>query len=193
MDITEHLKAKSDQLNADDLVGGPITVQITDVSRGDAEQPVVVRISGGHCPWKPCKSMLRLLANAWGLDTREWHGRWLTLYRDPTVMWAGQPVGGVRVKAMSHLDDPQVTIRLAVTRGKKALFSVDRLDAPKETGTPTAKLKELMQENGISEAAIDAYLGQNNRPALADLNADQRAKLAAHIAGNDRLIEQLKQ
>ena len=102
LDVTPFIQAKSDQLNADDLAGGPITVQITGarVVKSD-EQPLSLRISGGHAPWEPCKGMRRLLAEA-GASTwaRPWVGRWIRLYRDPRVEWAGKESGGVRVSGI---------------------------------------------------------------------------------------------
>ena len=53
-DITPFIQAKSDQLNADDLIGGPITARITNVRvTGGDQQPVTVELDGGHKPWKP--------------------------------------------------------------------------------------------------------------------------------------------
>ena len=44
-DITHTLEAKADQLNADDLIGGPITVQILDARLvSDPKQPVIIDI-----------------------------------------------------------------------------------------------------------------------------------------------------
>ena len=59
-DITPLLAAKSDQLNADDLIAGPITVRVVSARiTGGMEQPVTVELDGGHRPWKPCKTTMR--------------------------------------------------------------------------------------------------------------------------------------
>jgi len=42
MDISNTLVAKSNQLNTDDLISGPITIQISRVSAGSPEQPVAI-------------------------------------------------------------------------------------------------------------------------------------------------------
>ena len=39
MDMTESIQARSDQINADDLAGGPMTVTIREVVKGKAESP----------------------------------------------------------------------------------------------------------------------------------------------------------
>ena len=35
----------------------------------------------------------------YGPESDHWHGKWLELYRDDTVQFAGQCVGGIRVRA----------------------------------------------------------------------------------------------
>ena len=129
MDISDTIIARSDQLNSDDLIGGPITVQITGVDKVTGEQPVEVRITGGHKPWKPCKTMRRLLVHAWGAEAGAWAGKWLTLYRDPTVRFGGDDVGGIRVSHLSGIERA-ITINLTATRGKKALHRVAVLVPP---------------------------------------------------------------
>jgi hypothetical protein len=125
--IGDTLVAKSDQLNADDLTGGPITVGITNVRRAEsAEQPVIVEITGGHRPWKPCKTMRRALAFAWGENAAEWIGHGIVLYRDNSVKWGGEEVGGIRIKAMSHIDRA-ITINLTATKGKKQMHRIEVL------------------------------------------------------------------
>lgn len=111
MDISETLVAKSDQLNASDLSGGPITVTVesVDVLKGN-DQPVHVHLVGmkGR-PYKPSKGMRRVIAEAWGPDSSAWVGRSMTLYRNPEVKYAGVKMGGIEVSAMTHLEKPMTT------------------------------------------------------------------------------------
>ena len=45
--LKDTIVPKSDQLNADDLLTGPIVVTVQKVSRGDTkEQPVIIHIDG---------------------------------------------------------------------------------------------------------------------------------------------------
>lgn len=118
---------KSDQLNADSLLGGPITVTIASVKGGDKEQPVVIGI-GDRMPYKPCKSMRRVLIAAWGNQGADWVGKSMTLYCDPTVMFGGVAVGGIRISHLSHIDDR--SFMLTKTRGKKGEFLVKKLVLP---------------------------------------------------------------
>lgn len=128
MDISRTLAPKSDQLNADDLIAGPRTITITAVTKGTPEQPVniVTQEFGDGRPYKPGLSMRRVIAAAWGTDASAYIGRKLTLYRDNTIRFGGQDVGGIRISHASHLDKP-LTVQLTVTRGKRAPFTIQPL------------------------------------------------------------------
>lgn len=121
-DVRKSIVPKSDQLNADDLLTGPLTVTIEGVKRGDREQPIVVEIAG-HRPYKPCKTMRRVLIAAFSDDPKQWIGQKMTLYCDPEVTWAGVKVGGIRISHLSGLDKPK-TFLLTQTRGKKAEVTI---------------------------------------------------------------------
>lgn len=125
-DLSKTIAPKSDQLNADDLLTGPITVTITGVSRGNAEQPVSIEIDGGYQPFKPCKSMRRVLISLWGDNGLEWVGRSMTLYCDPEVKYGGVKVGGIRISHMSHIKGRQA-LMLTVTRARRAEYTVEQL------------------------------------------------------------------
>ncbi len=130
-DMRAVIEPKSDQINADTLLGGPITVKITGVKIAPGtEQPVTIDIEGSK-PWRPCKSMARVLVQAWGPDAKAYVGRSVTLYCDPTVKWGGMEVGGIRVSHMSHIDRDLV-MALTATKGNKKLFRVKPLAAPQK-------------------------------------------------------------
>lgn len=123
--LRDTIVPKSDQLNADDLIAGAITVKIAGVKRGDAEQPVIVALEGQR-PYKPCKSMRRVLISAWGDDGSKWVGRSLTMYNDPEVKFGGVKVGGIRISHMSDIPSDLV-MSLTATRGKRAEYRVSKL------------------------------------------------------------------
>ena len=128
MDVSDTIIAKSDQLNADDLIGGPITVKITDVNKPGGDQPITIKYEGDKGrPFKPCKTVRRILVKAWGKDATKWKGRLMTLLRDPEVKWAGKAIGGIRVSHLSHIDGP-LELYLQVTRGKKEEHTIDKID-----------------------------------------------------------------
>ncbi|MGC5249566.1 hypothetical protein ACPXB3_21885 [Gordonia sp. DT219] len=128
MDLTDTIAPRSDQLNAEDLLTGPRTVTVTKVARGSAEQPVNIDTAefGPGRPFKPSKTVRRILVAAWGAEASEYVGRKMRLYRDPSVRFGGQDVGGIRVSHLSHIDKP-ITVALTVTRGKRAPHTVEPL------------------------------------------------------------------
>lgn len=128
VDMLRTIEPKTDQLNADSLVGGPITITITSVSGNDsAEQPVSIHYDGDDGkPFKPCKSMRRVMVHAWGPDAHQYVGRSMTLYCDPEVQFGGMKVGGIRISHMSHIDRT-LTIALTATRSKRKPFTVEPL------------------------------------------------------------------
>jgi len=124
--LADTVAPKSDQLNADDLLTGPITVTVIDVKRGPKDQPVWIVIDGGRQPYKPCKSMRRVMIQAWGANGKDWVGRSMTLFCDPSVKFGGVALGGIRISHMSHITGT-LDMMLTVTRGRKNQFKVHPL------------------------------------------------------------------
>lgn len=144
-DLGSTIAPKSDQFNADDLITGPRTITVTKVSPSDKEQPIAISFDGdGGKPWKPCKSMRRVLVQTWGTDGQSYVGRKLTIFRDPEVVFGGAKVGGIRISHMSHLTGP-VTMALTATRASRKPYTVKPLveaSADKPAAKTPAKQKE---------------------------------------------------
>jgi len=84
--LKDTIVPKSDQLNAEQLLSTSMTITITGVSRGVGEQPVIINYKNDEGrPFKPCKTMRKVLIFAWGDDGREWVGKSMTLFCDPDV------------------------------------------------------------------------------------------------------------
>jgi len=169
-DITPLLAAKSDQLNADDLIAGPITVRVVSARiTGGMEQPVTVELDGGHRPWKPCKTTMRVLAALWGSAPSAWAGRLVRLYRDPTVKYGGVEVGGIRISGMSHIDGPK-KITLAASKKSKVEHRIDVLKAEQPKQTPRA----VQQDDAPAPGADD--FRASVRLYLREIGADMRLR-----------------
>lgn len=165
-DMSAVIIPKSDQLNSDDLIAGPITVKITGVSiKSGSEQPISIAFEGDNGkPYKPCKSMCRVMVSAWGPDSKAYTGRSMTLYREPTVKWAGMEVGGIRISHMSDIPEP-LTMALTATRGSRKPFTVQPLEKPKAKIPLTAEQKiakaaATFAELGVDIDALAAHLGK---------------------------------
>ena len=126
LDLSGTIKAKSDQLNADDLVTGPITVQVEGVTlTKDPKQPIHVYYYGcENKPFKPCLTVRRILIALWGADGNQWANKWMGLYVDASVSFGSQKnIGGIRVNSLSHISSA-ATISLTVRRGMKQHFTI---------------------------------------------------------------------
>ena len=126
-DMLAVIEPKSDQINADDLIGRDMTITITKVQvRAGTEQPVSMYFEGSDKAFRPCKTVSRILVAGWGPDTSRYPGRSLTLYRDEAVKWGAMEVGGIRVSAMSDIEKPLV-MALTATKGSKRMTTVQPL------------------------------------------------------------------
>lgn len=152
MDITASTEPKSDQQNFDDYMSAPKTVTVSEVKRGNAEQPVEIHlVEFPGRPFKPSKSMRRVLIACWGPDAAAYAGRTMTLYGDPNVKFGGQAVGGIRIGALSHIDGTK-TIQLTVTRGKREPFAVKPIaTTPPRDTSGRDWLKELAETEGDAD------------------------------------------
>ena len=71
MDIGETIAPTSDQLDAVDLLSGARVFTIQSVSKGSSEQPVNIHFTEFPRPWRPGKSMRRVLVACWGADASQ--------------------------------------------------------------------------------------------------------------------------
>lgn len=167
MDISDSIVPRSDQTNAEDFLTGPRTVTIVEVKKGSAEQPVDIFLAEfpGR-PFRPSKTVRRLLVAGWGPEASAYVGRRLTLYRDPTVKFGGADVGGIRVSHMSHIDKP-LSVALTVTRGKRQPYTVKPLT-----------------DTGVGDAGEGSPAPANPRQVMFDLlKGRKRDEVLAIIAG----------
>lgn len=116
-DLATTIEPKSDQLNADDLIGRTLTIKITKVTQSSTpDQPIAIHFEGdSNKPYKPCKSMRRVLVQVWGRDGAGYVGKSMTLFRDDSVKWGGVEVGGIRI---SHMSDIAKDMVFALTASK---------------------------------------------------------------------------
>jgi hypothetical protein len=189
MDISDTLAPNSDQLDAVDLLSGPRTFMIKSVAKGDAEQPVNIHLSDFPRPWRPGKSMRRVLVACWGPDAGTYVGRRVTLYCDPDVVFGGQAVGGTRIAALSHIDKPK-KIPLLVSRGKSAIFVVKPLadlkvvDAVMDYMDDARAAKTIDEWRAVWQRAKDAgHLTDALKAELVPLGEALKAKAAPEPAG----------
>lgn len=185
IDIRKSIEPNSNQLNADDLLAGPITVTVTAVKHGpSAEQPVDIHLDGGHRPYRPCKSMRRVLVACWGDVASEWVGRRLTLYCDPSVKFGGVALGGIRISHLSDIKTP-MTLMLTTTRSKRAGYEVQPLpDAPAVSPGAASLIADM--ETAVDMMALSEF---GKQAAAFSSDTDKAALRAAYAAARKRVQE----
>lgn len=216
-DLRSTIVPKSDQLNAEQLLGGPMTITVSDVRVGSSdEQPISVHYQGENGrPFKPCKTMRKVLIFAWGPDGRDWVGRSMTLYNDPQVRFGGAEVGGIRISHLTDIDR-DIEVSLTATKGKKALHRIrllqhdtgpaladvlamiaaahnkQTMDAAKAVASTLKNGADIQAAQAAYKARVTALRAQA-KPSLADFTArvDEAQDAAAAQAAVDEAAKVL--
>ncbi len=183
-DLSATISPKSDQLNADDLLGGrTMTITVTKVTGTTGDQPISIHYEGDNGkPYKPCKSMRRVLVHCWGSDGTKYAGRKMTLFADPEVKFGGIAVGGIRISHMSHIKSA-MTMALTATRGSKKPYKVLPLQ---EQASASPEL--LKSGNDAALQGTEAYknwlagLEQNDKESIRHMHSEW-SKLAKESDG----------
>lgn len=190
MDLTESIAPRSDQINADDLVGGPQTYTVREVIQGKAEAPFDFQLVETNRAYRPSKTMRRVIVAAWGPKTAAYAGRRLTLYREPSIKFGGVTVGGIRISAMSGIGKA-VEVMVQTSRGKREKFVVEPLPdaAPPSPPVSPETLSLLVAEFvrvGVPEdkrlAGANHYAG-GSASSLDSLTEDQARTVLGVLGG----------
>jgi hypothetical protein len=184
VNMADFTAPKSDQLNADDLIAGPRTITITGVraNGGDGQQPVSISFAGDDGkPYKPCKSMRRAMVHVWGADAKQYIGRSMTLYCDPSVIYGGMAVGGIRISHMSNMDKAQ-TFALTATKTKRVPFTVQPLTVERAPLAPAVTPPTLDDyDKATTQAAFDALEVKRAAAWPTMTSADKKALSAKSV------------
>lgn len=177
--LAKAIEPKSDQLNSDDLITGPITVKVTAVDINEsAEQKVVIHYEGDHGkPYKPCKGMTRVMAEIWGGadNGKSFIGQSMTLYRDPRVKWAGVEVGGIRISHMTGIDrDTPVVVTQAKGKRQPTIIHPLTISAPAPQATAAAEDKAAAWTDKLIERIQTMAMLQDANAALSDALVSKR-------------------
>lgn len=190
-DLSSTVVQKTDQLNAENLLAGPTTVRISKVTAGTTEeQPVFLHYEGGDGkPYKPCKTMRKMLVMAWGKDGRKWAGNSMTLYCDPAVKFGGVALGGIRISHVTGIDR-EMRAMLAVTKGKKAEFVLRPIAAQDAAVQSTSAIdhgKEITEAQSIDalRAAFAAAWGSTKDKTTRDQFKATYEAMTASLDAND--------
>lgn len=187
-DFAGTTQAKSDQMNAVDLVGGPVTCRITGIKMtGAPDQPVSISVDAHRQPWKPSKTFRRVLLLLWPeTSPDDWVGRDVTLWCDPDIRWAGEKVGGIAISHASHINERKV-FSLAESKAKRKSIVVEPLrtvSAPSQPADPVfwpdeAFAKQLAAAQAkidSGELTADAFVARLEKKAPLTVGQKARVK-----------------
>ena len=157
MNIGETIQPKSDQLNADDLIGGSKTIKITQIKVYDREiQPVEISYEGDEGkPYKPSLGMRRVLVQLWEKDEQVYIGRSLTLYRNDSVKFGGYEVGGIRISNASDIKEPTRVLE-TVAKGKRQPITINPLKIAKKKLTDLEGAKKAIEDKKVTLEKLKA-------------------------------------
>lgn len=183
-DLTRALQPKSDQLNADDLIGEPKTIKITGVKvTPDIQQPISISYEGDNGkPYKPCKSMGRVMKEIWGADGNKWVGKSVTLFRDNNVTWAGMNAGGIRISHISDITKPY-SMPLTASKTTRRTYTVDPLVLQKNILLPEKYLPTEQTRFPISDQDYYAWTDRMDK-AYTAIEMQEIGKQIADVSDN---------
>jgi hypothetical protein len=180
MDIGDTLAPKSEQLDAIELVSGERIFTVREVKITAGEQPASVYFEEFDRPWRPGVNMRRVLSDLWGKG-RTWPGHRIALYCDPEVVYGGKAVGGIRIRAMSHIGDKPRKVLILASQGRPDFYRVEPLtdDAPASPVVTDETLRALVQTfelKGIPDEARLAGVNQITGGSATDLDTITEAQ-----------------
>lgn len=181
--IAHTLVAKSDQLNAADLIGGEKLLKITSVDVKSASDVWVHYEGENGRPWKTSLTARRILARLWTEESDNWIGHTVAVHCDPTVVYAGEEVGGIRPHAATGIDSERV-IKLKERRGPKPkTFKIVplRLDS-----SPQAKPTRIEFSMETYTRAIEKIISESETHDELQTRFDRMSDWRKQAAQTDR-------
>src|SRR5690606_35659885 len=115
-------------------------------------------------------------------DATTWVGRRVELFRDDSITFGRDKVGGIRIAALSHIDKP-LSVALTATRGKRAMHTVKPLAEAPATPDPADYKDAITAADTIDvlkaawQAVADVGIGQH--PDVLAATNQRKAELAA--------------
>lgn len=180
VDIRAATKPKSDQLNYETFLTGPQTFTVSKVTPGDRDHPVFIHmVECPATPYKPSKGMLKCIAqpDGWGDKSSQWVGKAITLYGDPTVIYGGVEVGGIKVAGLGDIKGDFETL-ISARRGVRKPHLIKKIKEIEVVMYDEAKFTEnlpawlaLIAEGKATPEKIIARVEQSGK--LTDLQKAQ--------------------
>ena len=191
MDISTTLEAKSDQLNAMDIMSCQRVIRIRRVDVKAGDQPVSVFFDGdNNKPWKPSLGMRRAMARAYGNESDNWIGKHVELYFDPEVTWAGKAVGGIKIKAVSDIAAEGINMSIQISKQKRSPLFIARLEvkADEYPSDRFAKALPIMAAKmEAKEMTLQQVIAQCQKTGILTQEQTQALEAAAPVDNEEEM------
>jgi len=166
-DLSSSIEAKSDQLNAVDLMSGSKEIKIIKVDHNpsDIQQPTTIHYENENGrPYKPGLTMRRILIECYGKNGGDYVGKSLLLFRNSEITYGKEKVGGIEISHLSCIDN-DVTVTLPVGRNKHRKFIIKPLKAENNADAKSIeawKLKFSIVETQKDIDTLTKIIGESN-------------------------------
>lgn len=187
-DISEAALAKSNQLNATDIIGcEPILIveRVNLVNESNGKTVYVHYHGCNNRPWRVSKGMVRVLMAGWGKESENWTGKAVKVFMEPSVIYAGKEVGGIRVRAMSDINPHGINTIITLSKTKREPFKVEFLDM-KRPAYPQDKfeavLAAMVAQIASGKMSIEQVVAKCQQ--TGDLTPEQLATLEQAVPVN---------
>jgi len=197
VDITKAAQAKSDQLNAMDIMGVEPVIRVRGIDYKEGrEQPLWIYFDGdNNRPWKPSKGMIRVLIAGWGSETDNWIGKHVQVFFEPSVKYAGKEVGGIQIRAMSDIPNKGLVLALTINRQQRVTYIVKALVVA-DTTYPADRFEAAfgamvskMQDGSMTLQQVIAKCNQTGRLTNEQLaRLEQAAPIETNHDENEELL-----
>ena len=188
MNIREFVKIKSDRLNYEDFIMGPKEFTISRLAKKvDQGTPRLLIFFEGFesTPYWPSKGMIKCLSNpeGWGESPfSEWIGRRITLFGEPTVVYAGKEMGGIQISHISHIKSA-FTTKITLRRGLRIDFTIEPLAELQQSMYPADQFDGNLAawRAAIAAKKMTAEQVIQRAEAKGKLTNEQKAAISAPI------------
>lgn len=169
----------SQYIGKDDLAQ-PTTLTVANLTQETIESDNEQRLKAvmhfqeqGAKPWIVNVGNWMILEDAYGEESDDWTGKRIELYVDPSVMFGGKRVGGVRVRIPNG--QAAHTVRPATTKIPSRLDRVGIFKAFSDRGIEKERMTNIMLE----------FLAQRDAKTLNDTTLADRQALYNSIVSGD--------
>jgi hypothetical protein len=189
-DLSDTIEAKSDRINAADLMGADKVIVISEVirySENGTNKFYLNYVGHNGRAYKPSLGMRRIIMTLWGKDGTQYIGRSIKIFRDPTVIYAGKAAGGVVISAMTDIQS-RATVVIPISKTKSVTYVIDKLEPTDKPAWPDDAFAAKFES--ISGAILAGKVTHEQAITKLEQNAmlTDEQKRNIRTIGDDRLI-----